>query len=96
MKSMIIKSAVALIAALPLFTACQGEPEVGTLLHPEEQPSNAPKVYINEVAIVTGMCILEIVANFFIGFAFSPHRLADICHYSINITIYIIQGILFL
>ena len=53
MKSMIIKSAVALIAALPLFTACQGEPEVGTLLHPEEQPSNAPKVYINEVAIPT-------------------------------------------
>lgn len=50
---MIIKSAVVLIAALPLFTACQGEPEVGTLLHPEEQPSNAPKVYINEVAIPT-------------------------------------------
>lgn len=50
MKSMIIKSAVALIAALPLFTACQGEPEVGTLLHPEEQTSNDPKVYINEVS----------------------------------------------
>ena len=47
---MIIKSAVALIAALPLFTACQGEPEVGSLLHPEEQTSNDPKVYINEVS----------------------------------------------
>ena len=50
MKSMIIKSAVALIAALPLFTACQGEPEVGSLLHPEEQTSNDPKVYINEIS----------------------------------------------
>lgn len=59
MKSMIIKSAVALIAALPLFTACQGEPEVGTLLHPEEQPSNAPKVYINEVAIPTNAAKID-------------------------------------
>ena len=56
---MIIKSAVALIAALPLFTACQGEPEVGTLLHPEEQPSNAPKVYINEVAIPTNAAKID-------------------------------------
>lgn len=60
MKSMIIKSAVALIAALPLFTACQGEPEVGTLLHPEEQPSNAPKVYINEVAIPTNAAKMDV------------------------------------
>lgn len=63
MKSMIIKSAVALIAALPLFTACQGEPEVGTLLHPEEQSSNDPKVYINEISVPANATRASIVQS---------------------------------
>lgn len=53
MKSIIKKSVVALVAVMPLFTACQSEPEYGTLLHPEEQANTDPKVYINEVAAPT-------------------------------------------
>ena len=39
-----------LIALLPLFTACQSEPEVGSTLYPTEQETYGPKVYINELA----------------------------------------------
>ena len=39
-----------LIALLPLFTACQSEPEVGSTLYPTEQENYGPKVYINELA----------------------------------------------
>lgn len=53
MKSMIKKFFVALMAVMPLFTACQSDPEVGTLLHPEEQANTDPKVYINEIAAPT-------------------------------------------
>ena len=50
MKTIIRKSAPMLIALLPLFTACQSEPEVGSTLYPTEQEKYGPKVYINELA----------------------------------------------
>ena len=50
MKTIIRKSAPMLIALLPLFTACQSEPEVGSTLYPTEQENYGPKVYINELA----------------------------------------------
>ncbi len=61
MKSMIKKSALALIAALPLFTACQDEPELGSLLHPEEVQSTCPKVYINELAAPTNTASASVI-----------------------------------
>lgn len=61
MKSIIKKSAIALIAALPLFTACQDEPELGSLLHPEEQTSSDSKVFINEIAAPTNTAQATVV-----------------------------------
>lgn len=50
MKSIIIKSSIMMMALLPLFTACQSEPEVGDTLYPVEQENYDARVYINEVA----------------------------------------------
>lgn len=58
---MIKKSVVALMAVLPVFTACQSDPEVGTLLHPVEQENTDPKIYINEVSAPTNTAIAEVV-----------------------------------
>lgn len=50
-----------LIALLPLFTACQSEPEVGSTLYPTEQENYGPKVYINELAGSGNEASVEVV-----------------------------------
>lgn len=61
MKTIIRKSAPMLIALLPLFTACQSEPEVGSTLYPTEQENYGPKVYINELAGSGNEASVEVV-----------------------------------
>lgn len=61
MKSIITKSTLLLLAALPLFTACQDEPEVGSTLYPTEQENYGPKAYINEIGGAGNEAAVEVV-----------------------------------
>lgn len=61
MKSIIIKSGVMMMALLPLFTACQSEPEVGDTLYPVEQENYDARVYINEVAAPGNAVVFDVI-----------------------------------
>ena len=51
MKKVINRTLMAMLAMLPFLTACQSDPEVGTLLYPVEEEDMSPKVYVYNTSI---------------------------------------------
>lgn len=81
MKSIIKQSILPLVALLPLLTACQSEPEVGTPLHPVEAETYGAKVYINEISEPTNTASAKIVQTP-VALVYSP----DTCEFYIHVT----------
>ncbi len=81
MKSIIKHSILPLVALMPLLTACQSEPEVGTPLHPVDAETYGAKVYINEIATPTNVSSAKILQT--------PSELIyspDTCQFYVHLT----------
>ncbi len=81
MKSIIKHSILPLVALLPLLTACQSEPEVGTPLHPVDAETYGAKVYINEIATPTNVSSAKILQTP-VELIYTP----DTCQFYVHLT----------
>lgn len=81
MKSIIKHSLLPLVALMPLLTACQSEPEVGTPLHPVDAETYGAKVYINEIATPTNTSSAKILQTP-VELIYSP----DTCQFYVHLT----------